>query len=209
MKKLNAMIYTIIMVISILGSSVTAEETSASLKVEVSDTGLVSVTVEMDPNSTAKYTEVHVYKKDVVISQEPKDLPRAVYSHNAWDGAFFWYKGLPGKYYAFLLDVAKQVTVLAGPVEFEIPEILATPTPTEEPTQPPATPTPVPTASPTAKAPPTPTTDRTATPTVAVTPPAAAGSERSGTHTVLWICIGAAAVLAAGIVTVILVRKKK
>lgn len=212
-------------------ASAMAEEEQDLLTVEVHADGSFTVTTGILPKeewATREYNSVVVYSKEdngdgtmpilwwvpiadgVTIIQYPgaeirypnRDAPEFV------DGPGSALR--PGTYY---IDLSGYHGMIAGPLEFEIPEILATPTPlptpTEEPTQPPATPTPVPTASPTAKAPPTPTTDRTATPTVAVTPPAAAGSERSGTHTVLWICIGAAAVLAAGIVTVILVRKKK
>lgn len=204
MKKLNAMIYTIIMVISILGSSVTAEEDTASLDVRTGDNGGISIAVKIDPNLSSIYTDIYVFKEGEIITENAKDLPNPVYWHHAWDGASFSYSGSPGKYYAVLLEVTEKVSVVAGPIEFEITEITEPPivTPTAPLTEPPVTPTPD-AASPTVK-PATPTPDQTATPTMA------ASVKSDGDNDIaLWICIGAAAVVTAGIVIIILLKKKK
>ena len=104
---------------------------------------------------------------------------------------------------------------IAGPIEFEIPEITETPTPaptstptltkapTKLPTKAPES-TEIPTAAETeipSKAP-----NPTVSPAPAETPGAA---ESNGKSAVLWICIGAAAVVAAGIIAVVLVKRKK
>lgn len=111
----------------------------------------------------------------------------------------------PGKYY---VEVFGYYGMIAGPLEFEIPEITVTPTPqpTPQPTEPPVTltpeATPQVTPSPTVK-PITPTVGKPATPTAAV------DSEGNDNHAVLWICIGAAALVVIGTVVIILVKRKK
>ena len=120
---------------------------------------------------------------------------------------------LPGKYIAVLYGEGS--SILAGPVEFEIPEITVTPTPEPTPTQIPETPepTPVQTAAPTESPKPAKTPAPTASPTETIKPaaspentPHAAGKDGK---TALWICIGAAALADAGIAVIIFVRKKK
>ena len=114
---------------------------------------------------------------------------------------------LPGKYIAVISG--KGDRILAGPVEFEIPEITVTPTPTEYP----ETPTPDPTATPTESPAPEKTPARTASPTAPVTPAATPEATPHTTgndgKTALWICLGAAVLAAAGITAIVIMRKKK
>lgn len=207
MKKLKIEILCIVMALLFSGVPVTAED-QVSLDVIVEDTGMVDFIVKIeDPNLDSKYTEVRVVKEGDVIPENVQELPaNPIYWHYAWDGAPLWCRiDTPGTYCAYLLRVMNKVTVLAGPVEFEVPEVKVTPAPT--PTESPATPTPDPTLSPTVKM----TADITATPTAAATPGAATDSAASGRNNdlLVWICLGAAALVIVIIITVMLRRKRK
>lgn len=178
MKKLKIEILCIVMALLFSGFPVTAED-QVSLDVIVKDTRMVDFIVKIeDPNLDSKYTEVWVVKEGDVIPENVQELPaNPIYWHYAWDGAPLWCRiDTPGTYCAYLLRVMNKVTVLAGPVEFEVPEVTVTPTPAPTPTELPATPTPDPTLSPTVKM----TADITATPTAAATPGAATDSAAFG-----------------------------
>ena len=116
----------------------------------------------------------------------------------------------PGKYYVTVAGYAEKGRyVVHEPVYFEIPDPNATraPVPVTPAPKPTAAPTTVPTQHPTAK--PTPAT---AKPTVALTEAPAAPSETSENGSgkrIFWICIGAAAVVAVGIIAFITVRKRR
>lgn len=114
----------------------------------------------------------------------------------------------PGRYYVKLVGY---YGAIGERVEFEIPEITATPTPAATPTEPPATNTPEPTSPPTLKATPVKTPGRTATPTAAATLRATAGyaAADSDNNRILWICVGAAALVVVGVITTALVLRKK
>jgi hypothetical protein len=198
MKKLNTTMLCIITFLFFSRFSVTAEN-MASIEVMLSDTGGVSFLIKLDPTLETIYTDLYVFKQGDVITKNEKDLPDPIYWHHVWDGAFVSYLGTPGKYYAVLLEAKEQITIVAGPVEFEISENMVTQTPESTPTEPPATNMIALTSSPTAKATAAETTVR------ATADHASSDSDR---NIILWTCIGAAALVIVGVVVTVLILKK-
>ncbi len=238
MKRIILFIICII-ICSVSMMTVMAEEEQPPLSVEVHADGSFTVTtiVPEEDRPTNEYNDVFVYSKESLDRHNQEGTP--LYSVLWWvpesDQVFsVHYPGTiglrypnedapefvdgprsalrPGIYYVVFTGYHKTI---AGPIEFEIPEITETPTPaptstptltkapTKLPTKAPES-TEIPTAAETeipSKAP-----NPTVSPAPAETPGAA---ESNGKSAVLWICIGAAAVVAAGIIAVVLVKRKK
>lgn len=233
-----------ITICSVSMMTVMAEEEQPPLSVEVHADGSFTVTtiVPEEDKPTNEYNNIFVYSKESLDRHNQEGTP--LYSvlwwvavpdeplHTHYPGATYFGKEYlrypnedapefvdgprsalrPGIYYVVFTGYHKTI---AGPIEFEIPEITETPTPaptstptltkapTKLPTKAPES-TEIPTAAETeipSKAP-----NPTVSPAPAETPGAA---ESNGKSAVLWICIGAAAVVAAGIIAVVLVKRKK
>lgn len=207
MKK-TSIIINIILLIFIMGFSSLAEENAASLKVKINNTGSVLISPEINENLNAKYIEVRVYKHGEIITQNVDELPTPLVWKMAADGPFY-YSGSPGKYFAVLLEVAQKCTVLADPVEFEIPAI---PIPTQSPATPAPTPegTPLPTV-PATKTPPASSQTATVKPTQALQTATAASDsdDHSENSAIIWVCAGSAAVILIGVVIFTIAHRKK
>ena len=214
MKKLSALIFSILMICSaaILPIEATAEATAGPYQLEVTVHPDGSVSIKTPSDFYSNETWVCVQKEGDVLDpalawdENPKPVfafvacgeivypgshvfcyPETVSNFADGEGS----RLRPGKYYAVIGDNVWETDrmvyhVLSEPVKFEIPEITATPAAETE-------------------APQTPT----------LRPTALAGATPSGTpekgngSAVLWISIGAAAVVVIGIVVIVMVRKNK
>ena len=228
MKKMMALVICIIVFITAGNAMVFAQKEKPEVFVEVNADGSVTVALDPEWGDYSVYDFVCIYKETDVITPGTLDLVHWY----PWQGRKVTYPGgdgypidtsgrpeelsngmnsalLPGKYYVVILG--KLDKIIADPVYFEIPEITATPTPTEIPETP--EPTPKPTATPTGSPTPEKTPARTASPMATVTPTATPEATPhttgKGGKAALWICLGAAALAAAGITAIVLVRKKK
>ena len=232
MKKVMTFVICIAVFIIAGNTMIFAQKEKPEVFVEVNPDGSVTVALDPEWGDYSVYDLVCIYKETDVITPGMLDLVHWY----PWQGRTVTYPGgdgypidtsgrpeelsngmnsalLPGKYYVVILG--KLDKIIADPVYFEIPEITATPTPELTPTQVPETPepTPKPTAAPTESPAPEKTPARTASPmatvTPAATPEATPHTTGRGGKAALWICLGAAALAAAGITAIVLVRKKK
>lgn len=214
MKKLSAWVFSILMIWSavVLPVRATAEATPSPYQLEVKVHPDGSVTIKTARDFYGNETWVKIMKQGDVLDpaltwdENPKPVfafvacgeitypGNHVFCYPETLSDFVDGKGSrlrPGKYYAVIGDEIWETDrmvyhVYSGPVEFEIPEITVTPSP--EPTNAPQTPT--------------------LRPTAAGTTPAESPEEGKGSA-VLWISIGAAAVVVIGIAVIIAVRKNR
>ena len=223
-------------ILSMSIGSVMAEEEESLISVDVHADGSFTVTIGILPErdwETGEYNSVYIYTREALdhYMQTGEKIVTLIwwvptadeisYTHYPEDGGLRYPNKnakefvdgprsllKPGKY---CVDVSGYYGLIAGPVEFEIPEITVTPTPVATPTEPPATNTPDLTPSPTVKATARKTAGRSATPTAAATPRATAdyAAADSDNNRILWICVGAAALVAVGVITAALLFRKK
>ena len=212
MKKASFVIFSFILLISIMEFPVFSEGKPATLTVQINhDTGSALILPEIDENLNGKYIEVRIYKHGEIITQNVDELPTPLMWKMAGNGPFYYY-GSPGKYFAVILEVAKKCTILADPVEFEIPVVSM---PTEAPSTPVSTAsmpavTPDPTAFSTISATASPKTSTATQSPVLQTASAAGDSEDSpGNTAIIWICSGAAAVILVGTIIFAIAHRKK
>ena len=215
MKKLSAWVFSILMIWSavVLPVRATADATAGPYQLEVKVHPDGSVTIKTARDFYGNETWVKVMKQGDVLDpaltweENPKPVfafvacgeiicpgndvicyPETLSSFVDGEGS----RLRPGKYYAVIGDNIWETDrmvyhKLSEPVEFEIPEIPVTPSP--EPTNVLQTPTLRPTAQ------------------VGATP--AESPEEGKGSAVLWICIGAAAVVVIGIAVILFARKNR